>query len=726
MISRCLSIRVHAAVFAAVLLTVGLRLTAAPVARSTFQISSLSNRPDKISGGDVLVRIEVPESVPLNQAAVKLNGTDVTAMFRADAPEHALVGLVKGLKIGENHLDVSGGKAPAAHLTLTNHSSSGPIFSGPQEQPFICETDKFRLPDGSMLGAPLDANCSAKTVVNYVYKSTEPAAAPAGGRGAGGRAGRAAFKPLPSLTALPADVAYTTTSTGRKVPYVVRVETGTVNRAIYQIAILHDPSSQPEPSPYAPPPAWNQRLVYTFGGGCTGGWYKQGTSLGLAGGLIDDATMGKGYAEASATLNVFGNNCSDLLAAETMMMVKERFIEAYGKPAFTMSEGGSGGSYQQLQISDNYPGLLDGIIPSLTFPDVMATVQILTDLQLLNNYFTKHADALTDSQKLAIAGVAELQNVKVAAGQAGRVNPMVFCPPELPQPLRYDPEKNRTGARCDVFDHTINVYGRDPESGFARRPLDNTGVQYGLTALNAGKINVEQFLDLNEKVGGYDNDGNMIATRATADSQALRAAYRTGRITNGGGGLAAVPIIDVRNYRDQTEPGDFHLKFHSFSLRERLRRANGSIANEVMLTSAIGNAGVSEYALAKMDEWVTKLQADPSSGKPMEKIERSKPADLVDSCYAADGKRIIETQTFSGGQCNGMYPAFPSPRMVAGGPPSNDVLKCKLKPIDFKDYSIAFTDAQKSRLAAIYPAGVCNFSVPGVEQQPLAGSWLTF
>ncbi len=713
--------------FHAVLLACTVIAYSAPPARSTFQITSLSNRPDMISGGDVLLRVDVPETLPLAQAVVKLNGTDVTASFKADAPEHSLTALVKGLKNGENRVDVSGGKAPVAHLALINHPITGPIFSGPQEQPFICSTDKFRLPDGTMLGAPLDANCSVKTVVSYVYKSTEPAAAAANGRGAaGGRAGRTQFKPLPSLTALPADVAYTTTSTGRKAPYIVRVETGTINRAIYQTAILHDPTSEPEPSAAAPPKSWNQRLVYTFGGGCTGGWYKQGTSIGLAGGLIDDATMAKGYAEASATLNVFGNNCSDLLAAETMMMVKERFIEAYGKPAFTLSEGGSGGSYQQLQISDNYPGLLDGIIPSLTFPDVMATVQILTDLQLLNNYFTKHADALTESQKLAIAGVAEMKNVTVAAGQAGRVNPMVFCPPELPQPLRYDPVKNRTGARCDVFDHTINVYGRDPETGFARRPLDNTGVQYGLAALNAGKINVEQFLDLNQNVGGYDADGNLVATRAAADPLALRAAYRTGRITNGGGGLASVPILDVRAYRDQTPNGDFHLKFHSFSLRARLQRANGSTANEVMLTTAIGNTGISEYALAKMDEWVTKLEADPSSAKPIEKIARAKPADLVNGCYAPDGKRIIETPSFSGGQCNELYPAFPSPRMVAGGPASNDVLKCQLKPLDLKDYQVPLTDAQKARLAAIFPAGVCNFSVKGVEQQPLAGSWLTF
>ena len=64
--------------------------------------------------------------------------------------------------------------------------------------------------------------------------------------------------------------------------------------------------------------------------------------------------------------------------------------------------------------------------------------------------------------------------------------------------------------------------------------------------------------------------------------------------------------------------------------------------------------------------------------------------------------------------------------MVAGGPPSNDVLKCQLKPIDWKDYAVTFTDAQKSRLAAIFPSGVCNFAVKGVEQQSLAGPWQIF
>ena len=101
-----------------------------------------------------------------------------------------------------------------------------------------------------------------------------------------------------------------------------------------------------------------------------GGWYRQGGSLGS---LVSDNIVGKGYAEAASTLKSSGTNCQDVTAAETMMMVKEHFIETFGPPLFTFGRGGSGGAYQQLQIADNYPGLLDGIIPDATFPEVLET-----------------------------------------------------------------------------------------------------------------------------------------------------------------------------------------------------------------------------------------------------------------------------------------------------------------------------------------------------------------
>ncbi len=102
-------------------------------------------------------------------------------------------------------------------------------------------------------------------------------------------------------------------------------------------------------------------------------------------------------------------------------------------------------------------------------------------------------------------------------------------------------------------------------------------------ALAAGTISKEQFLDLNERVGGFDNDGNISSARAVGDIGAIRAAYRTGRLTSGAGGLASTPIIDYRNYLDDDKDGNVHVRYHSFSLRERLIKANGHADNHVIL-----------------------------------------------------------------------------------------------------------------------------------------------
>jgi hypothetical protein len=127
-----------------------------------------------------------------------------------------------------------------------------------------------------------------------------------------------------------------------------------------------------------------------------------------------------------------------------------------------------------------------------------------------------------------------------------------------------------------------------------------------------------------------------------------------------------------------------------------------------------------------MDEWLTNLSKDTSADPVTKKIARAKPTDLVDSCYTPTGERIIEPQTYTGGKCNEFYPTGKSPRIVAGGPVSNDVLKCQLKPIDDKDYKVTLTGAEKARLSAIFPQGVCDWSRPGVEQKAPTATWRSF
>ncbi len=345
-----------------------------------------------ISGGDVLVRLDLSHTIPLNQVSVELNGRNVSSAFGEAPVTRTPLGLLTGLKVGDNVLTVSRGRQPIARLTLTNYPVSGPILSGPHEKPFICNTDAFTLPvTGGTLGAPLDEFCSILTRVDYVYRTTANQ-----------------FQPLANSTDRPADLATTTTTGGRTVPYIVRVETGTVNRAIYQTAILHDPTSEPSPSPWIHPEGWNGKYVYKFGGGCPGGWYIQGTSVDP---VLDHPILSQGYAVSSATLNVFGINCNDLLASETLMMVKERFVENYGVPAFTIGMGCSGGSYQVHQISDNYPGLLDGIIPGCSFPDhTSAQTPQFADARIFVNYFNNIAPgSFTAEQQRLVFGFGVLR-----------------------------------------------------------------------------------------------------------------------------------------------------------------------------------------------------------------------------------------------------------------------------------------------------------------------------
>ena len=687
-----------------------------------FAIHVLSGRPDTIAGGDTLLRVDVPKNVPMHQVTLTLNGIKVNSAFVADNASRTLTGLLTGLRLGENTFAVdSNGKGkgrPKAEMRLVNYPIEGPILSGPHEQPYACATHQFNVNSQAGLGtltpAPISDPCHVPTRVDYIYRTTAGSLAQ-----------------FAMNAGYPADMA--TTATGK--PYIIRLETGTVNRAIYQIAVLHDPIVQPGTPDWKNQSAnWNKRLIYTFGGGCIGGWYRQGSSTG---GVTDNFMLSNGYALASSSLNVFGNNCNDLTAAESMMMVKERFIEHYGPPAHTQGWGCSGGSYAQHQIGDNFPGLLEGIIPGCSFPEVgFATIQFITDAWLLDTYFDTTSTMWTPEQKRLVTGFGVYATAPNVANGARRIDPKPgssscnFVPPAQ----RYDPATNPTGVRCTVYDHTVNVYGRDPATGFARRPLDNVGIQYGLKVLNSGAISVDQFLDLNEKVGGFDRDATIVPQRTVADPVAMRAAYQTGRLTSGGGGLASIPIIDYRGYNDEVTNGDIHVKYHSFSLRQRLEKANGRSDNHIMLheDNRFGlysnNSPLLQRAILTMDRWITAIKADTRSMPQIDKVVQNKPSDLREGCNTrgdANPTFIAETLTRDPGtQCEQMYSSHSFPREVAGADVASDIIKCQLKAASPADYAATFTADQWARLNAIFPAGVCDWSKPGVEQQGLLGTWI--
>lgn len=690
---------------------------------SGLEMRTVSSAPELVTGGDALVEISSPRPFPHRRVEVRLDGEDVTDAFTWDEEREVLVGLVDGMDVGEHELEAGlpDGARGAASLALHNHPDAGPLFSGPHEQPFACETEDFEIPGlGEDLGAPLDEDCSIEDRVDHVYRTEagewEELAADA--------------------TDYPADLARTTLADGTEVPFIVRLAHGTANRGIFQHATLHDPLAEEPVTPTHRPAGWNGRVVYTLGGGCTEGWYRQGPSTG---GVLDPNVLGLGYAMVSSSLNVFGNNCNDLLTSETAQMTKEEFIETYGRDDFTIGLGASGGAYQGHQAADAYPGIFDGIVVGASFPEVgFGTIDFITDARLLQHYFAEGAGVeWTEEQKRQVTGFQTLATMDNVAVGAKRIDPREFCPPTLPEADRYDPVENPGGVRCDVYDHTENIYGTDPETGFALRPLDNVGIQYGLAALEDGTIDVEQFLDLNEGIGGYDHDANFRPERSVADLPAVEAAYRTGRLTDGGQGLASTPVIDYRAYADDRPNGDIHVRYHTNSMRERLREANGSTVNHVSVLEdgRYGNFSTNSpllmHSLTQMDAWLTALEPsdDPAERPTLEQIGAARPDALVEGCMDREDEpsfHAMDLDRDPDSACEQMYPSASFPREVAGESVKADVIACTTAAPVREDYPVEFTEEQWERLQGIFDEGVCDYSQPGRGHVEHAGIWQRF
>ncbi len=675
-------------------------------------IRTVSTHPEHVSGGNVL--IEVATADPRATPEVHVGDTDVTASFRAEADHPGRwLGLLVDLPEGPSEVVVRAG-GDEATLTLTSYPVTGPIVSGPHQAPFVCQTEDFELPDGTPLGPPLDEDCSAPDRVDYMYLAE----------------GDTALTPLPDPRALPPDVARTTTLSGETVPFVVRVETGTVDRGIYQSAVLHDPTHEAPPTPFEPPRAWNRRLIAVEGFGCTGGWYIQGDAEGslksanMDFSLLNVTRLGEGYALFANTLQHASNDCNAVLESEAAMMSKERFVETYGEPDFTVSAGCSGGSYGSAQPADRVSGLFDGVFIACTFPDPLSIALGGSDGHLLTHYWSvTDPHGFSDAQKLAVTGYKTMKAFTDAANQAGRTDPVpgradvegyrsAVWNDAVPEPLRYDPEGNPRGARPTVYDAAANMYGRDPATGFALRPFDNVGVQYGLSALESGAISVDQFLDLNERIGGYDQDANYVTHRTTGDEGAIRRAYQSGLQLGGGGELASIPVFDVSGiYNDD---GGYHYQWFHFALRERMLEANGDTDNHVMWR---GDPVPFDPAWRTFIDWVSAYTSDPGAGSRREKVLRDKPEGAVDGCWSDDSTFIAEPQTLGhdgGTTCNTLFPSWTYPRRVAGAPVAADVLKCRLRAPRREEYEARFTDAEWRRLQSIFVDGVCDWSDPGI------------
>ncbi|MGH8505522.1 MAG: DUF6351 family protein [Stenotrophobium sp.] len=740
-----------------------------PIAGNAIRV--LSNRADLISGGDALVEVVLPANVAASAVTVALNGRDVTPEF-AQRDNGRYMGLLTGMTVGRNVLTAHIPGGEESSYAIVNYPNGGPIFSGPQLQPWTCQK-----------GA-VDAQCNQPPVYTYLYKSTTPFTA------------LQAYDPAHPAT----DVATTTTDAGVTVPFIVRVETGYQDRDQYRIATLFQPGKPW--APWAPQPQWNHKLLISHGGSCRA-TYGVGVApnadqaatfppeISFLTGDSITAAISRGYVAMSTALDNNGHNCNIVLQAESLMMAKERVVENYGELRYSIGTGCSGGSITQLQVANAYPGIYQGITPQCSFPDSFTSATQVLDFHLLNAYFG-------DLTLGVIGGNASVPWTPVqAAAVEGNLLPVdslvsdigffsAFIPSNLCGDVQYvtadqvyNAKTNPGGVRCAVPDSMINVFGpRPPEvwsdnekklgHGFAGLAADNVGVQYGLASLQEGLITPDMFLDLNTKIGGVDIDIQPVPQRLKGDELALARAYRSGAI-NTASNLKDTAIINLTG----PDPGIAHDAYRTWAIRARLDQAQGNHDNQLIWFGAvpiIGDTGYTNEAVLAMDRWMAAIEPDTRAVPLSQKIAQDKPGDLQDRCTQVDS--IINPDgvflplagvlldpllgpilsPLSSTLYAALNPAlglvvdpllgtvcginlvqtlvqmrFQTPRMVAGDAITTEVNKCQLKPLNRSDnYGvIGFTDAQWAQMQKLFPDGVCDYSQPGVGSQKTI-PWLTY
>jgi hypothetical protein len=697
--------------FVVILVLVGLSVTAsASNPSSALSLVVLSTRADLVSGGEALTQVVLPNGVSSDQIHLTLNGVDVTQEF-ALRPGGLDEGLLTGLRVGTNTLLATRAGGTGAQLIITDHPSHGPLFSGPQIEPWTC------------LAGAVDQYCDTPVTYSYYY-------VPVGANSAqfslgGSQLFNEAFQPYnpasPPPTAL---IAKTTTDKGVTVPFIIRQEQGSLDRGQYLIASLYQPGRPWQP--WAPQPQWNHDVEITGGADC-GVLHGEGAAPTVQ----DSNGLGLGFIVASTSLDHNGEDCNLVVQAESLIMLKEHIVDTYGPIQFNIGSGCSGGSILQQQVANAYPGVFNAITPQCSFPDSWSTSMEVLDCQLLLNYWNSSVTrgvVWTETQEAAVAGAQSLAPceswINVYAFnqsanpelESGKLMNMQNCGVTASQ--AWSPS-NPAGVRCDLEDYTVNVLGRQAGTGYANDPFDNVGIPYGLEALLGGDISPAPFADRNAAIGGINDNFDYTAARSTADLAALPILYRSGLI-NEANNLCELPIVDLRGH----DTVEIHQDYRSYVMRSRLDAACGNHQNQIIITGPIPIVGATTFPDVGFDinnQWLTNIFSDHRDVSLRTKVDEDKPADAVDTCVDAEGTDIPC-------QVAGIpiYAYTENPRIVAGEPFTDDVMKCQLKPLTTSEFDpIQFTSFEWKQLEAAFPNGICNYGLPGVGQQPTV-PWLTY
>jgi len=571
---------------------------------------------------------------------------------------------------------------------------------------------------------------------------------------------------------------------GRKIDYVVRLESGTINRHFYLIAALRGEAETLE-QPTAS--YWNRRLLYQFRGG-VGIGKRQGNIK--VSDVLDrrDKTLGQGYAIVYSSANQTSNHYNMWLAEDTAWRVKRQFQSLYGPPLYTVGLGGSGGAVQQYLLAQNHPGLLDAIIPLYSYPDMVTQTTYIFDCEPLEYFF----DVLDGTnprwahryQRSLVEGLSSTEDAKnyyravnsLAAGLQGNfaslslafegsnecvsgwrgLTPLVHNPTFVHFKRKFTDELSAQ-VQWSHWSDLRHFYGTD-SSGIANSTWDNVGVQYGLQSLREHDLNMEDFLKINASIGGWKSQADMVdeeywvmqekilpvklsfwshqninvsdslerpAVRTEGHLKAIEGAYRSGHVFVG---EIDIPILDVRHYLDAEL--DMHHASASFSARARIAAQQGRADHHVIWMSHKDHNPIS-MALSVMDQWMLNRLANPALS-----VSQSKPELAQDMCLDVEGDTIASGAAVWDGYWNGLpagactkvYPIYPTSRELAGASVAGDVFKCQRQSVTAAISAGLYGDIDVwpylDQLESIFPDGVCDYSLAdaGRPQDLLAGA----
>ncbi|TKB50246.1 hypothetical protein FCL40_03540 [Ferrimonas sediminicola] len=643
-------------------------------------------------------------------------------------------------------------------IPLGEVGPSQPLYAGPRQYPFFCMT----LLAG--LGQPAVDNHQGYGVPVYEERGGRPGSRIVGYSRDCGLPSRLSYyfadirgqvrRYDPGAPPPPEAVAQTRLGSDL-VPEIYRVESGTINRYIYHIAMLATPQQARTEAPW-----WNRKLIYQFHGG-SGIGFRQGRVKPIR--LLSKRReqLRSGYAVITSSGNKTSYTYDMIRAEDTARRVKRQFTSLYGQPRYTIGIGGSGGGLAQYLMAQNRAGVFDGALALYAYPDMVTQTLYGLDCDLLNTYYAfrarrnhrwqdfdnrvslegMNARAGFDHKAAFLEPLNQLLHGRWPSWPEGSsecingwfgLSALIHNPHQgYIRPMFSEPIQAR--GHWSYWEDLVEIYGRDAR-GYARSAWGNMGVQYGLRPLVSGQLTMGEFLHLNRHIGSWRRPhrmeaesiwlplGNKLplwlslwgnhnitegapAERRQPDPIAVERAYRSGQVFVGSNPL---PVIDLRHY---LEPElDMHHLSASFEARARILAWEGHRDNQVIWVSHRDYTPIAE-AFAAMEGWLeAKVRGEP------------RPAGLEDQCFDEQGKVIYRGEDAWDGEwnhrepgaCSQRYPHFSNSRVQAGGPWLGSVFQCRLIPLEQAvargQYGSLDVGPYLARLKAIFPGGVCDLT----------------